>query len=445
MSSKEKKDDDRDDFSSTTLRELAGRSGYVCAFPGCRRLTVGPSDDRKSGLSMVGVGAHITAASDKGPRYNKDLSPEERSDVNNGVWMCQTHAKLVDDNESKHTVSELQRWKTQHEDWVFRRVANGPAHPHAGVSVLRISNIGPFRQCTEIKFGRVTVVVGDNGAGKSTVCEALAAFSGEPLFSQFAERWMFGTAVDGDASIETVVVKGDDMTNVKLIERFLPFYLASDAEEDENPSEEDGEVSDSDIALKVARHFQIEVNGAISPSWPTSLYPIILLDEELCGSRDPSFEQALSNLARQFRLPEDAIWNSLRDDFFVSSGYACRFRRKDNREIEIALPGREFYLPPGNLSASEQWRIILALVARLCALDRRPTPWLVIADTTVSGRLDSEGKAILLRMLGADDNAGIQLVVCLTFHDDIPVARGLFDEKWLGANDVGRLTVHSFL
>ena len=396
---------------------------------------------------MVGVGAHITAASKKGPRYDKDLSPEERSDVNNGVWMCQTHAKLVDDNASKHTVPELRRWKTQHEDWVFRRVANGPAHPHAGISVLRITNVGPFRQRTEMKFGRVTVVVGDNSTGKSTVCETLAAFSGEPLFSQFAERWVFGTAVDGDASIETAVVKGEDMTTVKLTEHFRPFYLASEAEEDENPSEdqEDGEAVDNDTAEVAARHFQIEVNGAISSSWPTSLYPIILLGEELRGSRDPSFEQALSNLARQFRLPEDVIWNSLRDDFFVSSGYACRFRRKGDRKIEIALPGREYFLPPGNLSTSEEWRIILALVTRLCTLDRRPIPWLVIVDTTVSGRLDSEGKAIMLRMLGADDNNGIQLVVCLTFRDDVPVARDLLDEKWLGAKNVGQLTVHSFL
>ncbi len=443
-------DDDRDDFSPATLRELAGRSGYVCAFPGCRRLTVGPSEDRKSGLSMVGVGAHITAANKNGPRYDKYLSPEERSDVNNGVWMCQTHAKLVDDNASKHTDSELRRWKTQHEDWVFRRVANGPTHPHAGVSVLRITNIGPFQERAEMKLGRVNVVVGDNSSGKSTVCQTLAAFSGEPLFSQFAERWRFGAALEGDASIETAVVKGDDMTTVKLTERFRPFDSASEVEEDEedeDPSEEqeDGEAAGSDDVKVVACHFQIEVNGAISSSWPTSLYPTILLDEELRGSPNPSFEQALSNLARQFRLPEDVIWNSLRDDFFVSSGYACKFLRTGDRKIEIALPGRSFYLPPGSLSTSEEWRIILALVTKLCTLDRRPAPWLVIVDTTVSGRLDSEGKSIMLRMLGADDNNGIQLVVCLTFQDDVPVARDLFDEKWLGAKNVGRLMVHSFL
>lgn len=438
--------DERDDFSPATLRELAGRSGYICAFPGCRRLTVGPSDDRKSGLSMIGVGAHITAASKKGPRYDENISSEERSDVRNGVWMCQTHAKLVDDNASKHTVSELRRWKTQHEDWIFRRVANGPAHPHAGVSVLRITNAGPFRELTELKLGRVTVVAGDNSTGKSTVCEALAAFSGEPLFTHFAERWRFGTDVEGYACIEAAVAGSKDATAVKIIEHFRPFYTSRTTDEAEDRAkEDDAEVDEREATEVVARHFQIEVNGAISPSWPTSLFPTILLDENLLGRRAPSFEQALSNLARQFRLPDDLLWNSLRDDFFVSSGYACKFRRRGARKIEIALPGRDFYLPSENLSTSEQWRIIITLSLRLCILDRRPTPWIFIVDSSVSGRLDSKGKALLLRMLGTDDDNGIQLVVCLTFVNDVPLARDLLDEKWLGAKAVGRLTVHTFL
>ncbi|MCJ9668964.1 MULTISPECIES: hypothetical protein [unclassified Neorhizobium] len=167
--------------------------------------------------------------------------------------------------------------------------------------------------------------------------------------------------------------------------------------------------------------------------------------EGLRGSQQPSFKQAILNLARQFRLPEDVLWNSLTDDFFVSSSYACKFRRKGSREIEIALPERDFYLPPENLSTSEQWRIILALTNRLCTQDRRPTPWMMIVDADVTGRLDSEGKALLLKMFGGEDDNGIQLVVCLTFQNDVPVAQDLLNEKWLGAHAVGRLTAHTFL
>jgi hypothetical protein len=61
------RDSDRDNFSSETLKVLAGRAGYMCSMPGCKRLTVGPSDSRTSGLTNVGVGAHITAASNVRP------------------------------------------------------------------------------------------------------------------------------------------------------------------------------------------------------------------------------------------------------------------------------------------------------------------------------------------------------------------------------------------
>jgi hypothetical protein len=83
-------------------------------------MTVGPSEDRRSGLSMVGVAAHNTAAAPGGPRYDAGMSIAERSSENNGIWMCQTHGKLIDDNPSTHTVEEIRRWKRQHEDWFFR-------------------------------------------------------------------------------------------------------------------------------------------------------------------------------------------------------------------------------------------------------------------------------------------------------------------------------------
>jgi hypothetical protein len=78
----------RDDFRQATLSRLAQRAGYMCAYPDCRQLTIGPSEDRKSGLTMVGVGAHITAASPGGSRYDGSLTAEERASEANGIWMC---------------------------------------------------------------------------------------------------------------------------------------------------------------------------------------------------------------------------------------------------------------------------------------------------------------------------------------------------------------------
>ena len=89
----------RDDFTKPTLRLMAQRAGYMCSYPDCRQLTIGPSDDRKSGLTMVGVGAHIAATSPEEPRYDGNLTPEERASEANGIWICQLHGKQIDDNE----------------------------------------------------------------------------------------------------------------------------------------------------------------------------------------------------------------------------------------------------------------------------------------------------------------------------------------------------------
>ena len=155
--------DNRDEFSPTTKDLLAKRAGYMCAFPGCRRLTVGPSEDRATQTTMVGVAAHITAASARGPRYDASLSSEERYSERNGIWTCQTHGKLIDDNPSVHTVEEIARWKKQHEEWVFARVSNADNHLTDGISRIRLKQVGPFDERVDVKLGRHNVVYGPNG------------------------------------------------------------------------------------------------------------------------------------------------------------------------------------------------------------------------------------------------------------------------------------------
>lgn len=71
--------------------------------------TAGPDGD--GGVTNVGVAAHISAASPGGPRYDETLSSEVRSDIANGIWLCQTHAKLIDDDELTYTSAVLRDWK----------------------------------------------------------------------------------------------------------------------------------------------------------------------------------------------------------------------------------------------------------------------------------------------------------------------------------------------
>jgi hypothetical protein len=85
--------------------------------------------------------------------------------------VCQTHGKLIDDNASRHTVPELHRWKAQHEEWVFSRVANADNHLQNGITKVILENVGIFGNRQEVKLGRHNVIFGANASGKSTFCQ----------------------------------------------------------------------------------------------------------------------------------------------------------------------------------------------------------------------------------------------------------------------------------
>jgi hypothetical protein len=99
-----------DDFSEPVKRALASRVGNLCSNPECRALTSGPQEDPAKALN-IGVAAHLTAASAGGPRYDPELLPEERSGPSNGIWLCQNHAKMVDNDPARFTVELLREWK----------------------------------------------------------------------------------------------------------------------------------------------------------------------------------------------------------------------------------------------------------------------------------------------------------------------------------------------
>jgi hypothetical protein len=103
--------DMRDDFTEDVKRSLAARVGAVCSNPDCCALTTGPRDDPTKAVN-VGVAAHITSAAAGGPRYNLSLSQEERRASNNGIWLCQNCAKLVDNDVARFPEELLRAWKT---------------------------------------------------------------------------------------------------------------------------------------------------------------------------------------------------------------------------------------------------------------------------------------------------------------------------------------------
>jgi len=112
----------RDDFSLKTKQILANRVACICSNLKCRTITMGPHTNPKKYIT-IGVAGHITAASPKGPRYDRELTPLERKSPENGIWLCQNCGKLVDSDNSKFTKQELLQWKQQAEDEQFNKVA----------------------------------------------------------------------------------------------------------------------------------------------------------------------------------------------------------------------------------------------------------------------------------------------------------------------------------
>lgn len=111
----------RDDFTRATRQRLAALAGHVCSFPGCRRPTEGANFNGDA-IINIGVASHICAASPRGPRYNQAMSPEERSSLSNGIWMCQVHAKVIDAPDSRFSEQVLREWKRTAERRSWRRV-----------------------------------------------------------------------------------------------------------------------------------------------------------------------------------------------------------------------------------------------------------------------------------------------------------------------------------
>ncbi|MTF12896.1 hypothetical protein FVB40_28425 [Raoultella ornithinolytica] len=101
----------RDDFSSKIKQRLADRVGSRCSYPGCNQVTTGPDLSDSSRRVNTGVAAHNTAAAPGGPRYDKNLTADERSSIDNGIWCCQYHGRLIDADSSTYTTEQLKVWK----------------------------------------------------------------------------------------------------------------------------------------------------------------------------------------------------------------------------------------------------------------------------------------------------------------------------------------------
>jgi hypothetical protein len=134
----------RDDFTQRTKTDLALRVSYLCS--NCKQSTVDPSDERPDGVTMVGVAAHICAAAPGAGarRYDASMTREERSHIDNGIWLCSTCSVLIDRDEERFSVEALRQMKREHED--SRRIGGGTREAEGniiavGPSIVAVGHI----------------------------------------------------------------------------------------------------------------------------------------------------------------------------------------------------------------------------------------------------------------------------------------------------------------
>ena len=125
----------RDEFSGAVKTVLAQRAAGRCSNPECGAVTSGPGLDPDSAVN-VGVAAHITAASPGGPRYNPALTAAARAAAANGIWLCQTCAKLIDTDLARYTPDLLRQWKTRAEGLAAAMLAAGTGSAGQTISLV---------------------------------------------------------------------------------------------------------------------------------------------------------------------------------------------------------------------------------------------------------------------------------------------------------------------
>ncbi len=187
--------EDREDFAAKDKAIIAGRAGYRCSFPLCRRPTIGPGAGSRETAS-IGVASHIYSASKNGPRGQGALTPDELRSPENGIWTCEDHAKLIDTSTGKRfPVSTLLAYRSLHEARVLFEMG-GVKLPVSWVQCIRVLESPIFAPCQQLELAHVTVLLGDNGIGKSALCEWIASTSSVDSL----ERWH-----EADVAFELVI------------------------------------------------------------------------------------------------------------------------------------------------------------------------------------------------------------------------------------------------
>lgn len=114
------------EFPPSVKNSIIKRAAYICSNPDCRVLCIAPAERDLMKWLYIGKVAHITAASEDGPRYDPSMTEEKRKDINNAIFLCSNCADMIDKNSGMdYSVDQLNGWKETHDSWVQDNLNKG--------------------------------------------------------------------------------------------------------------------------------------------------------------------------------------------------------------------------------------------------------------------------------------------------------------------------------
>jgi hypothetical protein len=137
MAKTETKDKARQ-YKPSTVRRLDTLSGNECAHPNCTKKLIA-----EDGISIISKICHIAAASKEGPRFDENMTDDERRGFDNLILLCDEHHVIIDnkENESEYPALLLKKWKSDQEKKILELISSKnllSKHPLALNKVINV-------------------------------------------------------------------------------------------------------------------------------------------------------------------------------------------------------------------------------------------------------------------------------------------------------------------
>lgn len=380
----------RDEFTLSTKRILAERAGQRCSNPDCGRSTSGPSDDGSVDSTRLGKAAHITAASEGGPRYDPKISLEQRRSPENGIWLCAECADRVDkrENKSQYPVELLKKWKKFHESTTGTDFASIQDRDFYPVRKLTLIDFAGVQGEATINFGALTIFHGTSKLNR-TVGELLRIFSDREYFVRTRQP---RNGASGDLLRIPIT---DDRALVfsvssKKPRNFLPtgkirLCLSDNKEVIISAGTNDVNMSIGDSNLPV---FSAAINViSIGSNFNHMVFGSPFSDEK---------PDILRGLSLFFGISIGELKECIKGVPTDTSVFGYIYEIRDNSELYLKIRENDDFYSLGVLSGGEQNRFILDMAIKIARYSAKVKPTVLAIDQSNVISFDQKGWAFFL-------------------------------------------------